>query len=56
MLNVGNRSNVVYQFFTLQHLIDLYIDIELLYDWNKNDVTAWEVLIGFVIWAIDYVI
>lgn len=53
---LGKPSERVFELFTLRNMVIFLEELNGVYTTNENDIEAWEVLIGFVIWAIDYAI
>ena len=53
---LGKPSERVFELFTLTNMVMFLGQCNDAYLANENDITAWEVLIGFVIWGIDMVI
>ena len=52
----GRKSEQVFELFSIKHMLEFAVELTRFYKSNENDITAWEVLLGFVIWAVDYVI
>lgn len=49
----GKQSNQVFKLFTVRHIVEFVGEATGFYHANENDITAWEVLIGFAVWGID---
>jgi hypothetical protein len=52
----GKKSEQVFDLFSIKNILAFALNLTKFYKANENDITAWEVLLGFVIWAVDYVI
>ena len=50
---LGAQSERVFELFTVKHMIQFLEQCNVVYVNNENDITAWEVLIGFVIWGLQ---
>mmetsp|Transcript_15723 Transcript_15723/g.26505 ORF Transcript_15723/g.26505 Transcript_15723/m.26505 type:complete len:420 (-) Transcript_15723:68-1327(-) len=48
---LGQQSERVFQLATPEHLLDFVEESVGFYGKNENDITAWEVLLGIVVWA-----
>ena len=53
---LGAPSERVFELFTVKHMIQFLEQCNVVYVNNENDITAWEVLIGFVIWGLQMAI
>ena len=54
--SIGNASHRVFELKTPMHIVEFVLQVVNLYDITKEDITAWEVLFGFVIWGIQMII
>ena len=52
----ARQTEQVFYLFSIKSYLRFAQQLTNFYKTNENDITAWEVLLGFVIWAIDYVV
>lgn len=50
---LNEESHRVFNLFSLSSLLGLLEDFEHLYEIKTDDFTAWEVLLGIVVWALN---
>ena len=50
------QTEQVFELFSIRNMLKFAQQLTNFYKTNENDITAWEVLLGFVIWAVDYVL
>jgi hypothetical protein len=55
-LTMNKENHRVFELFTVEHAFDFAAEAVTAYQTNENDITGWEVLLGFVIWAIQMAI
>lgn len=48
----GTSSERVFELFALENLLSFALEAVNVYKINENDITAWEVLLGIVEWAL----
>jgi hypothetical protein len=55
-LSLDKSNHRVFELFSIGHFFDLASESLNFYNMNENDITGWEVLLGFVIWGLQMMI
>jgi len=53
--HLGKRSTQVFDLYSWQHIVEFVGESIHFYRANKTDITAWEVLLGFVVWGVSLI-